>query len=644
MAKNKRQELEIREVVINKPKHVQDTVLADGSRSIKDLLAPSSITINEDGETMKVDEQYVETLVLSGIRPNTDIGWLNDLYNYPGDMDTAVYVEPVDERIAIDELTKKISQYETQMAIDREKGSIKNTTRNQAILNDLYAQRARLEQSHENMFLVEILCNMFNKDRRELGKAVQKLVSRMAGQKNRLMPLYLRQDEGFRSVLPLGVNYIDDYYRNFGTGAVGDCFPFYNAEFSQETGYMFALNSETGTPIYIDPYDRSTFNNANISVFGGSGAGKTYCVSLILMHLIAQGVYGVVIDADGEFGKCTSAMNGDYLTIAPGEYSLNPFDIEAEEETTEDGEPTGRVWVDVKEKVADLMNMVSIMVQAEMRGDVRSKISETLLDLYENFGITENPASLYEEVSGSFDAATGNFQTGTRKKRMPQFSDFWALLQKRAMDEKDALLMQVVEALSIFVSGGLYDMFDCQTSEGVNIEYSHLVVFNVSKLEESILRPIGMYIVFSWVWDKFIKKNPRRQKVVVLEEAWMLLKETLAGSQYTSEFVEKAARRIRKRNGSLIVSSQNVREFERSSHGQAVLDNTTIKILLKQESADIATTQKVFQLSEGEKKTLLQAKRGDCLIKMNEISTKGHVFAFPFEDALISKKYLKNDK
>lgn len=646
MARKKKEQQEpvIEEVVLNKPKHVQDTALADGCRDVKDLIAPSSILLSDEGDVMKVDEQYVQTFVMNGIRPNTYIGWLNELYDYNGDMDTAVFIEPVDERVAIDELTKKISQYETDQLLEAEKGSIRNTTRNSAILKELYAQRAKLEQSQENMFLVEILVNLFNKDKRELGKDAQKLISRMAGQKNRIMPLYLRQDEGFRSVLPLGVNYIDDFYRNFGTGAVSDCFPFYNAEFSQEYGYMFGLNSETGTPIFIDPFDRTTFNNANISIFGGSGAGKTYAVSLLLMHFLAQGVHGVVIDADGEFGKVTSAVQGDYLTIAPNEYALNPFDIDEEEDVTEDGEPTGRVYVDIKEKVSSLMNMVAIMVGGEMSGDVRAKISDTLLNLYQRFGINSNPESLYEESSGEFDAKTGQFVTGSRKKIMPQFSDFWNMLNELAQKEQDIDLMRVVEALSIFVKGGLYDMFDCQTSEGVDIENSHLVVFNVSKLEESILRPIAMYIVFSWCWDKFIKKNPKWQKVVILEEAWMLIKEALAGSQYTAEFVEKAARRIRKRNGSLIVSSQNVREFDRSSHGQSVLDNTTIKILLRQEPADIATTQKVFQLSEGEKKTLLTAKKGDCLIKTNEISTKGHVFAFPFEDQLISKKYLKNNQ
>ena len=185
-------------------------------------------------------------------------------------------------------------------------------------------------------------------------------------------------------------------------------------------------------------------------------------------------------------------------------------------------------------------------------------------------------------------------------------------------------------------------MFDCQTTEGVDIENAHLLTFDVSRLEEDLLRPIGMYIVFTWVWDKFIKKNPNRQKVVVLEEAWMLIKKSLSGSKYTAEFVEKAARRIRKRNGSLIVSSQNVREFEKSEQGQSVLDNTTIKILLGQEPADIATTQRIFQLSDGETKTILNAKRGDGIIKTKFSSTKCHVFAFPFEDALISKKYLKN--
>lgn len=642
MKKKKEQEIEVREIVFNDNDAQEDArILADGCRDEKDFLVPSGIQKTSEQELL-VEDNYTRGFVLSGIRPTTEIGWLDALFNYNGDMDSCVYIEPVDERKAIDELTKKISQYEASQLVEAERGSIKNTTRNANILKELYQQRALLEQNRENMFKVEVLAQMYQYSLKVLNKESQKLISRMAGKKNKLMPLFLRQEEAYRSTRPFGINHITDYYRNFGTGAASDCFPFYNAEYSQDHGIMFAINRETGTPIFIDPFDRTIFNNANIAIFGGSGSGKTYNVSLLIMHFIQQSCYGVVIDADGEFGKVTNATGGEYLTIAPGEYALNPFDVDIEDEVTEDGEPTGRRFINIKEKVSSLLNMIAIMSGEPISGDSRSKISESLLELYELFGFTEDPNSLYQESTGEFDEKSGQFITGMSKKQMPIFSDLHKLITEKAAREQDTELMRIANSLSIFCRGGLYDMFDGQTTQGVDIENAPLVVFNVSQLEESVLRPIGMYIVFSWLWDKFIKKHPERKKVVVLEEAWMLIKESLAGSEYTAEFVEKAARRIRKRNGSLIVSSQNVREFEKSAQGQAVLDNTTIKILMRQEPADINTTQRVFQLSEGEKTSLLSAKRGDCLIKMNETSTKGIVFAFDFEDKLISKKYLQN--
>ena len=240
MGRKKKQQMQtsaVREIVLNEDESQESYIFADGCRDIKDFLAPAGIKLTSEQDLM-IEDNYTRTFVLSGIRPTTMIGWLDDLYNYDGDMDTCVYIEPVDERRAIDELTKKIAQYEASQLVEAQKGSIKNTTKNANILKELYRQRQLLEANLENMFKVEVLAQMFQKDLKTLNKESQKLITRMAGKKNKLMPLFLRQEEGFRSTRPFGINHITDYYRNFGTGAAGDCFPFYNAEYSQEHGYM----------------------------------------------------------------------------------------------------------------------------------------------------------------------------------------------------------------------------------------------------------------------------------------------------------------------------------------------------------------------------------------------------------------------
>ena len=635
----KKDNVQIEEIVLNSKKR-RTGILEDGCRSIKDLIAPASIFFPDSENELQVEDNYVRTYVLSGIQPNVHIGWLDPLFNPEYDTDTAIYIEPVEDRLAEETLTEQIAQKEAELLQERENQSIKNTTKLEAQLRDLYAQRQKVEAHTENLFLVEILTALYSKTLKGLNKNEQKLQAKI-GKRNKLMPLYLRQDEGYRSILPFGINRIPDYYRTFGTGAAGDCFPFYNTEFSQENGLMIAINKETGTPIFINPFDKKVFNNANIAVFGGSGSGKTYFLSLLLLHFLCTGGISAVVDAEGEFGKVTKAAKGSYITIAPGEASLNPFDIDVEVEVDDDGLETGKKFVNVKEKVASLLNMLTIMADGTMTGTVRSKVSSLLLELYDDFGINSNPDSLFE--SGNiFDSKTGEYSAGYVRKRVPQFSDFHKKLKTAANTTNDPELAKLHETLSIFVKGGLYDMFDCQTSKEIVLEGKHLVTFNISKLEENILRPIGCYVVFSWIWDKFVMNNPSVEKCVILEECWMLIKESLAGSEYTGAFVEKAARRIRKRNGMLAVSSQNVREFDRSEQGKAVLDNTTIKFLFPQEAANIQMTQRIFNLSDGERAFLLKSKQGDCLIKTKDRSTKGKVFAFEFEDKLISKEALKN--
>lgn len=152
-----------------------------------------------------------------------------------------------------------------------------------------------------------------------------------------------------------------------------------------------------------------------------------------------------------------------------------------------------------------------------------------------------------------------------------------------------------------------------------------------------------MYIALSWTWEKFVKKNPHIKKRVVCDEAWMLVNKNMAGSEYTASFLEKSARRIRKRNGGLLVASQNFYEFANSDQGKAVLTNTVVNIFLRQDATDIDAVQDTFKLSDGERNFLLGAKRGEMLIKMNGESSVAYALSFPFEQELISKAYVSKD-
>lgn len=615
-----------------------DNIVDRGTRNFKDLLAASGIN-RANEEYLVVNGKYTRSFVLNGFPAHVSTGWLDSLYSYDGDMDTMVYIEPVDEKTAIKDLTKKITQYTAQLETEHEKGSIAHITDLENKIRQLVEQRQQLELNYENMYQICVLITLFCDTEKDLIRESKIIENRLSGHRMKLMPLSLRQDEGYKSVLPTAVNYVPDFYRNFSTGGLTTCFPFYNGSLSHRNGTLIGVNMSTMTPAFIDFYNKKILDNANISVFGKAGSGKTYFVSCLIMRSALEGIRSVIIDPEGEYANPSKAVGGVSIRIAPGENSLNPFDIEAEEVLDRDGNGTGKFVVELKQKVSDVLNLVAMMVGKLLMPENKGIVADCIRLLYANLGINERPESLIESKS-RFDEESGEMVYGIRKK-MPQLSDLYNSLISYADKNNDLSVKKLANALKIYVKGGIYDLFDCQTSDGVNMSLAPIVNFDISELEEKELRPIGMYVAMEWAWEKFAKHNPTVRKRIVCDEAWLLTNPSLAGSEYTASFLENCARRIRKRNGGLLVASQGFREFASSSKGLAVLTNTTVRIFLKQDPSDIEAVQDTFKLSNGEKNYLIGAKKGEMLVKINNESSRIFAYSFNFEHEIVNRKFLE---
>ena len=131
------------------------TSLEKGMVSLKDLIAPSSLD-RSNPEYLIVGKKYVRNFMMKGFPMQSYIGWLDSVYNFEGDMDTMIHIEPADDREALDKLTEKITQFEAQLATEREKGNIRNSTRLRDAINDLYEERMKLERNTEKLFQIQI--------------------------------------------------------------------------------------------------------------------------------------------------------------------------------------------------------------------------------------------------------------------------------------------------------------------------------------------------------------------------------------------------------------------------------------------------------------------------------------------------------
>lgn len=636
MAKDKKikVELEKKEQINSKNK----SVFSEGIRTEKDLIAPAAIKVI-DPKTLLVGDYYVRNFAMQGYPNNTYIGWLNNLYKYRGSLDVMVRFEPMDTRAAIEQLTKQIAAVQSQLITEQDKGSISNITRYQAQVDKLMQQRAMLEQNLTNLLQCYISANLLDKTEESLNKASDILQDTIKGQRMLLMPTELQMLQGFQSALPCLSSPLKGKLRNFDTAAAVGCFPFYDDELSDPDGVFLGFNYSTGTPAYINFLGKEDkVENQNISVFGRAGSGKSYFVKLLILRSCLKGVHTAIIDPEGEYGDIAKNLGGVTIKIGDGTSSnINMFDIDEEAEVDDNGNYTGRSIVNIKEKVSDILGIIGVMCK-ELTPVQESVISEVILKLYNRFGITTDPRSLY--VGGQlFDNSNASTNLMGRRKKMPTFSDFYNLLKEEQII--DPSVESLVRQLQMFKKGGVYDMFDCQS----NIDLSDLknipvLNFDVKALDSGgeTLRPIGMYIASTLIWDKFVKKMPGVKKRVIVDEAWMMLNKNMSGHKYTSKFLETLARRIRKRHAGLLTASQNFSEFLESSEGQVVVKNSPYIVFLRQSETDLQSLSDTFQLTEGERNFVTRSEIGQILLKTDRGSSIIRTYSFPFEHKILTAK------
>jgi hypothetical protein len=160
----------------------------------------------------------------------------------------------------------------------------------------------------------------------------------------------------------------------------------------------------------------------------------------------------------------------------------------------------------------------------------------------------------------------------------------------------------MADRLEKFIRGSMAGIFDSQSSIKFD---SKMTVFSTKNLED-VLRPIAFYIILDFVWTK-IKKDLKKRMLIV-EEAWYLMQ-----NDDSARFIYGIAKRARKYYLGLTTISQDVDDFLGSEYGKAIVTNSSIQVLLKQHPAAIDRVAETFYLSEGEKRLLLAADKGEGL-------------------------------
>ena len=586
-------------------------------KTIKEIIAPAGIDASklDHMEIVSNVTRYARSFFVSGLpRSCTFPELFRSLYMF-GDINTSIYIYPVSEASSQNDLNKTIVELETERLMASDKGNINRESDVSQKRYETEILRDQIAAGFNKLYEATIVSTLFAYSMQDLERLTKLLSNEMSKSLVSIKSAWAMQEDAFKTCLPLMENTVQKK-QIFDRPSMGTVFPFLTSEVGHPTGVPLGINKQTGEPILFDNFHPS-LTNYNMVIFAKSGAGKSVTMkTLISRSSVLMGIESLALDAEGEYYAVAEALGGINVIVSPNSSTIiNVFDIEVER--AKDA-ITGRERevLNIENKVEDvtqaLMTMAKGSTKTEQVNELTKQIiSESVAAEYAALGITSDPMSLYENGRN----------VGRKKKLMPTIGSWYKRLEHMAQenDNEDyrfhySYLLKVMKQY-IREFGGQMAYFDGQSTFEL-LDGAPFINIDISQLEERFARPLAQQILLSWIWEKFVKKNSEdrkkaRQKRVIVDEAWMLLPFPEA-----VDFLNKMARRARKRNVSLAIISQRFQDFYEKPEAQAVLTSSDTKLFLAQDKSEIALLQEVFKLSSGEASFLVTCTRGEGLLKV----------------------------
>jgi conjugal transfer ATP-binding protein TraC len=565
-----------------------ERIYQEGLAHVKDLIAPAAFEIRYDN--LRFDSMFCKSFYVFSYPRYLDTNWLSPIVNFDVTMDISQFIYPIASDQIMKILKKKVSQMQSSMKMDLEKGKVRDPALETA-LEDAEALRTDIQRGQEKFFQFALYFTIYADDEKKLEKISKQLESLLAGKLVLTKRAQLEAEKALNSTMPYC---LDELYtiRNMNTSPLSTTFPFTSSDLTSNKGVLYGLNRHNDSLIV---FDRFALENANSVVFAKSGAGKSYAVKLELLRLLMMGTDIIVIDPENEYENLCTTVGGSYLRISlNSDRRINPFDLPSPIDGTE--VLPGDL---LRSNIINLHGLIRLMVNGLTPAE-DGLLDKALVDVYALKGITMDlvDPSIYEP---------------------PLMQDLYDVLN--SMDGATSL----VQKLSKFSSGTFSGLFNKRSN--VDLE-TGLMVFSIRDLEDE-LRPIAMYIVLNYIWNKVRSKLKKR--ILVVDEAWSLMQH-----EDSAKFLFGLVKRARKYYLGVSTITQDVEDFMKSNYGKPIVTNSSMQILLKQAPSAVSVLKDVFNLTKGEEYVLLNSGVGQGLFFAGDKHVAIQVIASFSEDKIVT--------
>jgi len=552
-----------------------------GEQDQVDLISYSGL--EENASYIQIGDKFIKTLFISGFPYIANTGWLNMLINFNHNIDISYHIEQISANLALPKLERKITELESTKRAMVRNGQVIGSEVTDPLESAVDLKR-KIQRGQEKLFQISIYMAITAGSLNELKRLTTILETVLSTGLFYIKNATFQQLEGLQSILPRGENKLAQK-RNLDSSSAALTFPFISSELVQESGILYGINKSNSSLVIID---RFSLNNANSIIFAQSGSGKSYTAKVEILRQLMQGTKVIVIDPEREYKQLAASVNGTYIKLsAKSKEKINPFDFSSSSYNKEN---------DLSEHIQDLTEIVSLLLGGGLTAEEKAAVDRAIIQTYKEHGFSLN---------SSYKPKENRDKRGRKPKdkTYPLLSDFYKVL--KGMKQKS-----LCNKLERFVKGSLSTVFDSQTNIELN---NRLIIFDIKDLSES-LRQIMMLVIANFV-NSQVKSNPQK-RILVIDEGWMLLEH-----EESARFISGLVRRARKYYLGVTLITQQANDFLSSEYGRAIASQSSLRVLMRQDTTTINKVTDEFRLSEYESNFLTTSGKGEALI----IADQNHV-------------------
>jgi len=550
-----------------------------------DIVAPSSIEIKPSH--LRLGERFVQSFFIFSYPRYLSAAWFSPVINLDIPMDISLFVHPIDAGLILKQLRKRVTEIQAELMEREEKGLIRDPALETAY-RDIEELRDRLQTAQERMFMVGLYLTVYANSENELGEIETTLRSILESKLIYIKPATYQQKEGFLSTSPYCIDQLA-VHSSMNTAPLSSIFPFVSSDLSSNEGILYGINQHNNSLVL---FDRFSLENANMTVFGTAGSGKSYALKLEILRYLMLGVNVIVLDPENEYQSLSNAAGGSFFSMSlSSPHHINPFSLPL---PREDEDPT-----DVLR--SNIINLVGLM--RLMLGGLSAE-EDAIMDR----AITETYAA--KDITPNSDFS---------KIDPPVMSDLEQVLN--TMEGAESLVRRVRK----FTKGTYANFFNQQSN--VNMD-NNLVVFGIRDMEEG-LRPMAMYIITRYIWNKV--RSELKKRIFVVDEAWWMMQ-----TEDGASFLYGITKRGRKYWLGVTTITQDINDFMKSDYGKPIITNSALRLLMKQSTATAETVKKTFTLSDWEKELLVGSQVGEGIFFAGQKHVAIKVVASYSEDQFIT--------